>query len=88
MQIIVRKPKQEELDNLDIKNWGTWECEKSVFDWSYSDKETCYIYEGKVTVSSAEGDVSFQAGDLVIFPKGLSCTWKVEEPVRKAYKFG
>ncbi len=88
MEITVKKPTQEELESLGIKSWGTWECEKSIFDWTYSDKETCYIYEGKVTVRTDEGEVSFQSGDLVVFPKGLSCTWSVEEPVRKAYKFG
>ena len=88
MQISVKKPTQEELDTLGIKNWGSWECDASTFDWEYSDKETCYLYEGKVTVKTSEGEVSFGAGDLVVFPKGLKCTWKVAEPVRKAYKFG
>ena len=88
MEIIVKKPTQEELDSLGIKNWGSWECERSIFDWTYSDKETCYIYEGKVKVKTDEGEVSFQPGDLVVFPKGLSCKWIVEEPVRKVYKFG
>ena len=88
MEITVKKPTQEELDALDVKNWGTWECAKSTFDWTYSDKETCYIYEGKVTVKTSDGEISFQAGDLVVFPRGLSCTWTVVEPVRKVYKFG
>lgn len=88
MEIIVKKPTQEELDSLGIKSWATWECEKSTFDWMYSDKETAYLYEGKVNVKTSEGEISFQAGDLVVFPKGLSCTWTVEEPVRKVYKFG
>lgn len=88
MKVTVKKPTQKELDALGIKNWGTWECDASTFDWEYSDKETCYLYEGKVRVKTSEGEVSFGAGDLVIFPKGLACTWTVEEPVRKVYKFG
>ena len=28
------------------------------------------------------------AGDLVTFPAGMSCTWKVRKPVKKHYKFG
>lgn len=88
MQITVRKPSQEELDKLEIKDWGTWGCEVSTFDWEYSDKETCYLYEGQVTVKTAEAEVSFGAGDLVIFPQGLKCTWSVKQPVRKVYKFG
>ncbi|MCK4994126.1 MAG: cupin domain-containing protein [Candidatus Omnitrophica bacterium] len=88
MEITVRKPMQEELDNLNIKSWGTWECEKSTFDWTYSERETAYVFEGKVTVKTANQEVSFGSGDLVVFPKGLSCTWTVEEPIRKVYKFG
>ena len=88
MKIIVKKPTPKELKDLDVKNWGIWECAKSTFEWTYSDKETCYIYEGKVMVKTDEGQVSFQSGDLVVFPKGLTCIWKVEEPVRKVYKFG
>ena len=32
--------------------------------------------------------VSFGAGDLVTFEAGLSCTWKILEPVRKHYVLG
>jgi uncharacterized cupin superfamily protein len=31
--------------------------------------------------------VEVGAGDLVTFPRGMSCTWKVVEPVRKHYNF-
>ncbi|MBU1087209.1 MAG: cupin domain-containing protein [Candidatus Omnitrophica bacterium] len=88
MKIEVRKPTSQELDKLGIKNWNTWECEKSTFDWTYSDRETAYVFEGKVKVKTAEREVSFGAGDLVVFPKGLACTWTVQEPIRKVYKFG
>ena len=27
-------------------------------------------------------------GDLVTFPKGMQCTWKVIMPVKKHYRFG
>ncbi len=27
-------------------------------------------------------------GDLVTFPQGTGCTWKVEEPIRKRYRVG
>ncbi|GAF78378.1 unnamed protein product, partial [marine sediment metagenome] len=39
-------PTEEELTKLGVKSWGIWEKEKSIFDWSYSDTETCYILEG------------------------------------------
>ena len=78
----------EELEKLGVKNWGIWTCEISIFDWEYSDKESCYFYEGEVTVESLEEKVDIKVGDFVIFPKGLKCTWNVKKPVRKSYKFG
>jgi len=87
-KITVKKPTEKELQELEVKSWGTWTCEKSEFDWTYSDKETCYILEGKVTVKTSDGQTDFSKGDLVIFPKGLSCRWIVHEPVKKHYKFG
>jgi len=88
MEILVKKPTKEELEKLGVEEWSTWECSVSKFDWMYADKETAYLYEGKVRVKTAVGEVTFGAGDLVIFPRGLRCTWIVEEPVRKVYKFG
>ena len=43
-------PTEEELIELGVKSWDIWEKEKSVFDWSYSDTETCFILEGEVEV--------------------------------------
>ncbi|MBG0858309.1 MAG: cupin domain-containing protein, partial [Bacteroidales bacterium] len=51
--------------------------------------ETCYILDGDVEVTPDKGKpVRFGKGDLVIFRNGLKCTWKVNSPVRKHYKFG
>lgn len=83
------KPDQAKLDQLGISDWGTWECEPSTFPWQYDDKETCYVYEGKVTVETPDGDkVEIEPGDLVVFPEGLKCNWTVHEKIRKVYKFG
>ncbi len=87
-QVQVRKPTEQELQELDVKSWPIWQCDPSTFDWEYTDKETCYILEGKVTVKTDNQQISFGAGDLVIFPKGLKCVWHVEQAVRKHYKFG
>ncbi len=87
-KIEVRKPTQQELEQLNVKSWPIWECQPSTFDWEYTDKETCYILEGQVTVKADGQEVSFGKGDLVIFPKGLKCVWQVKEAVRKHYKFG
>lgn len=88
MKIEVRKPAQEELESMDVFSWPTWSCGVSTFDWSYPQKETCYLLEGRVTVETDEGSVSFGKGDMVVFSEGLSCVWKVEKPVRKHYRMG
>jgi len=32
--------------------------------------------------------MEFGRGDLITFPRGLSCTWEILEPVEKHYDFG
>ncbi|XP_013732861.2 uncharacterized protein LOC106436440 isoform X1 [Brassica napus] len=46
-----------------------------------------YLLEGKVKVYPDGSDeaVEIEAGDLVVFPKGLSCTWDVSVTVDKHY---
>ncbi|MFA5292438.1 MAG: cupin domain-containing protein [Phycisphaerae bacterium] len=93
--VIVRKPAESEIK--ECKTWPIWTCGVSTFDWDYTQKETCLILEGKVTVKdrpgsregrlTASGVVSFGPGDLVIFPNGLKCTWQVSEAVKKHYNF-
>jgi uncharacterized cupin superfamily protein len=86
--IEVRKPTNEETEKC--KGWPTWSCEPSTFDWDYTEKETCLVIEGEVTVTDRQGNesVSFGPGDLVVFPEDLSCTWQVKKAVRKHYNFG
>jgi len=84
--IIVRKPTEEELK--ECKSWPIWQKEPSTFDWEYNEKETCYIIKGKVKITDKHSSVSFKAGDYVIFPVDLACTWHIEEAVTKHYNFG
>lgn len=88
MEIEVRKPTEEEIETMGIRGWPIWQCEPSTFDWYYDDRETCLLLEGDVTVKTDTGEVHFAAGDLVVFPKGLSCVWVVAGKVRKHYRFG
>ncbi len=83
-------PSEGELKNLKVKSWGIWEKEKSIFDWSYDETETCFILDGEVEVTDSEtGEkLEFKKGDLVQFPKGLKCVWNVKKPIRKYYNFG
>jgi uncharacterized cupin superfamily protein len=42
-----------------------------------------------VVVTPDDGvPVEIAAGDLVVFPAGMSCCWEVLKPVRKHYRFG
>ena len=68
-------------------NRSPWECDASTFDWEYDSDEVCYILEGKVKVKTSEEEVEINKGDLVTFPKGLRCTWKVLDKIRKVYTF-
>ena len=87
MHIEVKRPDEQEIEDLGVLGWPIWECRPSTFDWHYDQKEICYVLAGKVTVSYEGGEVSIEKGDLVTFPKGLDCVWNVSEAVRKRYKF-
>ncbi|KAM0869216.1 hypothetical protein ACQ4PT_040813 [Festuca glaucescens] len=86
---VERNPPESRLSELGVRQWPKWGCEQSKFPWTYSAKETCYLLQGKVKVypEGEEGFVEIAAGDLVVFPKGMSCTWDVAEAVDKHYKF-
>ena len=87
--IQVEKPSEEKLRELNVRSWPVWTKEISEFPWEYDEKETCYILEGDVEVTPVNGKpVKFGKGDFVVFSTGLKCTWKINSPVRKHYKFG
>ena len=93
-KIVIQRLSSEEKKRLGIPEtlrssgpWSVWECEPSTFDWRYSDQEVAFVYEGQVKVKAGNNEVHIKAGDLVTFPKGLSCTWQVLKTIRKVYKF-
>ena len=88
MKIEIKKLTDKDIEKLNIKNWPVWEKEVSEFDWHYDDKESCYILEGEAEVNTDFEKVSFKKGDFVVFPKGLSCKWKIKKPIKKHYNFG
>ena len=82
-------PSKERLNELGISKWPIWTKEVSEFPWSYDEKETCYFLEGEVIVKPYNGSqIRMGKGDLVIFPEGMSSTWKIRKNVKKHYKFG
>ena len=85
---VERNPSQEKLKELGVSGWSIWTKEVSTFPWHYDVEETCYFLEGEVVVTPEGGEeVRVGKGDLVTFPRGMSCTWDVRKPVRKHYRF-
>ena len=87
MNIKIDKLTDEEVNNKGVLSWPIWECKVSEFDWEYDQRESCLLLEGEVEVKSDFETVKFGGGDFVVFPKGLTCKWKVRRPVRKHYSF-
>ena len=85
MDISVKKPSDREITAMKTK--PVWTCDISEFSWHYDNEETALIVEGNVTVNYGAKSVTFGAGDLVVFPEGLSCVWQVKKPVKKHYMF-
>lgn len=86
---IEHNPDEARLEELGVRTWPIWEKEASEFPWFYDDKETCYLLEGDVVVTPDSGNpVEFGKGDLLTFPRGMSCTWLIKSDVRKHYRFG
>ncbi len=86
--IIEHAPDSDKLGALGVSSWPIWNCDVSEFPWTYDRRETCYLLEGEVVVTPDRGSaVPIKAGDLVIFPAGMSCRWNVLQAVRKHYQF-
>ena len=87
--LLERKPSPMKLEVLGVYQWPIWRKEVSTFPWKYDVQETCYVLRGRFVVTPEGGQpMEFARGDLITFPKGLSCTWQILEPVEKHYDFG
>jgi hypothetical protein len=76
------------LDRLAVDRWPIWSKEVSTFPWTYDQSESCYILDGEAVVTPDGGEpVTISAGDYVVFPAGMSCTWDIKEDIRKHYMF-
>eukprot|EP00197_Chlamydomonas_leiostraca_P012100 CAMPEP_0202865298 /NCGR_PEP_ID=MMETSP1391-20130828/5604_1 /ASSEMBLY_ACC=CAM_ASM_000867 /TAXON_ID=1034604 /ORGANISM="Chlamydomonas leiostraca, Strain SAG 11-49" /LENGTH=121 /DNA_ID=CAMNT_0049545121 /DNA_START=18 /DNA_END=383 /DNA_ORIENTATION=+ len=85
---VTRTPPEDKLKALGVRSWPTWGCGVSKFPWTYQETETAYLLEGEVTVTPNGGEpVEIRAGDLCVFPAGMSCTWDVRKPINKHYDF-
>jgi uncharacterized cupin superfamily protein len=86
---IERNPGRDRLKKMGVSDWPIWTKEVSEFPWTYDEQETCYFLEGDVVVTPDGGQpVKMGKGDLVTFPAGMSCSWKIDKDVKKHYQFG
>jgi len=61
-----------------------WECTAGRFNWHYSEDETVVIISGEVFIRSAKGEETrLGQGDVGFFPAGSSCTWRINDRVKK-----
>jgi uncharacterized cupin superfamily protein len=89
-EIKIKKITKQELKDLglNISSWSNWDCNPSEFDWQYEGTETAYVFEGNVIVTPEDGkEVTIEGGNLVQFPNGMKCRWKVNKTIRKVYTF-
>ena len=87
--IIEHNVSPAKLDVLYVEDWPIWTKEISEFEWEYDKAETCYIVEGEAIVTPVgQEPVTITEGDIVNFPKGMKCTWKITEAIEKHYSFG
>jgi uncharacterized cupin superfamily protein len=86
--LVEHNPSPAKLEVMGVYDWPIWSKEISRFPWTYERRETCYLLDGEVIVTPDGGKpVKVAAGDLVVFPAGMSCTWDIRVPVRKHYDF-
>jgi uncharacterized cupin superfamily protein len=75
---------------LTTSNDGTssvvvWECTPGSFKWDYCQDETAVIISGEAFITVEGGsERQLRPGDLVFFPAGSSCMWRVTAQIRKS----
>ena len=61
-----------------------WECTAGRFNWHYSEDETVVVISGEVFITSEKGEERrLGQGDMGFFPAGSSCTWRINDRVKK-----
>jgi uncharacterized protein len=61
-----------------------WECTAGRFNWHYSEDETVVIISGEVFITiEKDQEKRLGQGDVGFFPAGSSCTWRIDDCVKK-----
>jgi hypothetical protein len=62
-----------------------WECTPGSFKWDYCQDETAVIISGEAFITVEGGsERQLRPGDLVFFPAGSTCTWRITAQIRKS----
>ena len=65
---------------------GLWASQPYKAEVNYTEDEFCYLIEGKVRLTDADGRVEeYKAGDAFVIPRGFKGIWETVEPVKKFY---
>ena len=69
----------------DGTSWNMfWECTAGRFNWHYDNDETAFITAGEAFITNGTTEERrIGAGDMIFFPAGSSCTWRIPVHVRK-----
>lgn len=82
----ISRPSQEEIENLRLTSWKYWDCLPTSFEWEYDEQETAFLLEGSAEIILENGETfMISEGDLVYFPQGLKCKWKVLTSLKKRF---
>lgn len=66
---------------------GIWECTPGPSRWSLETHEFVHVLSGAMTVTADEDGepLHLGPGDTILFPRGWSGSWQIEERLRKLY---
>lgn len=70
------------------KDWTAsvvvWECSAGSFRWHYAREETIFVISGAAFLLKENGEERrFGPGEVGYFPAGTTCTWRVDDHIRK-----
>ena len=61
-----------------------WECTAGQFNWHFVRDEVIFALSGKAYIIQADGtERCMAAGDVIFFPAGTSCSFRVDDHFRK-----
>lgn len=89
--LLAGNPVQRGHSYLDVKQFGlsagVWDCTPmTTKPEPYPVNEFMLVLEGSVTIVEAGGrETTIRAGESFILPKGLDCSWRQTEYMRKFY---